>query len=99
MATIKLRDSTILGDFNKPYIVAEINTSHFGDIELARKMIDQAKYVGCDCVKFQSWSAETLYSSASICRVGFLDSSFNQRRWMMLRLRSSSEFNASRNCN
>jgi len=62
MATIKLRDSTYLGDFNRPYIVAEINTSHFGDIELAKKMIDQAKYVGCDCVKFQSWSAETLYS-------------------------------------
>ena len=62
MATIKLRNSTCLEDFNKPYIVAEINTSHFGDIELARKMIDQAKYVGCDCVKFQSWSAETLYS-------------------------------------
>ena len=62
MATIKLRDSTCLGDFNRPYIVAEINTSHFGDIELAKKMIDQAKYVGCDCVKFQSWSAETLYS-------------------------------------
>jgi sialic acid synthase SpsE len=64
MATIKLRDSTILGDFNKPYIVAEINTSHFGDIELAKKMIDQAKYAGCDCVKFQSWSAETLYSKS-----------------------------------
>ena len=62
MATIKLRDSTCLGDFNRPYIVAEINTSHFGDIQLAKKMIDQAKYVGCDCVKFQSWSAETLYS-------------------------------------
>jgi sialic acid synthase SpsE len=41
--------------------VAELNTSHFGDIEIARDMIRQAKVAGCDCVKFQSWSAETLY--------------------------------------
>lgn len=62
MATIILGDSTRLGDLNIPYIVAEINTSHFGDMEIAKKMIYQAKEVGCDCVKFQSWSAESLYS-------------------------------------
>ncbi len=47
-----------------PYIVAELNTSHFGDLGIARDMIDQAKASGCDCVKFQSWSAETLYSES-----------------------------------
>ena len=62
MGTIRLRDSTVLSDFNMPYIVAEINTSHFGSTEMAKEMIDQAKEAGCDCVKFQSWSAETLYS-------------------------------------
>jgi sialic acid synthase SpsE len=62
MGTIRLHDSTVLSDFNRPYIVAEINTSHFGNMERAKEMIDQAKETGCDCVKFQSWSAETLYS-------------------------------------
>lgn len=62
MGTIRLRDSTVLSDYNMPYIVAEINTSHFGSTEMAKEMIDQAKEAGCDCVKFQSWSAETLYS-------------------------------------
>ena len=62
MKTIRLRDSTVLSDFNRPYIVAEINTSHFGSTEMAKEMIDQAKEAGCDCVKFQSWSVETLYS-------------------------------------
>jgi sialic acid synthase SpsE len=62
MATVKLRDSIVLSDFGKPYIVAEINTSHFGNLETAKEMIDEAKEAGCDCVKFQSWSAETLYS-------------------------------------
>ena len=32
------------------------------NIEKAKKMIDKAKYLGADCVKFQSWSAKTLYS-------------------------------------
>lgn len=62
MVSIKLSDSTILGDYGKPYIVAEVNTSHFGEIGLAKKMIDSVKESGCDCVKFQSWSAGTLYS-------------------------------------
>lgn len=62
MATITLRDSTELADFGKPYIVAELNTSHFGKLDVAREMIRQAKAAGCDCVKFQSWSADTLYA-------------------------------------
>ena len=61
MSVIRLRNGKEIGDYRKPYIVAELNTSHFGDIEIARDMIRQAKASGCDCVKFQSWSAETLY--------------------------------------
>lgn len=61
MSVIRLRSGREIGDYLKPYIVAELNTSHFGDIGIARSMIDRAKEAGCDCVKFQSWSAETLY--------------------------------------
>jgi sialic acid synthase SpsE len=61
MSFITLRNGRRIGDYFKPYIVAEINTSHFGNIEIAKSMIDQAKDAGCDCVKFQSWSADTLY--------------------------------------
>lgn len=62
MRSIRLRDATVLGDNRPPYIVAEMNTSHFGSIETARRMIEKAREAGCDCVKFQSWSAESLYS-------------------------------------
>lgn len=62
MASMKLSDSVEISDFGRPYIVAELNTSHFGDIETARLMIDKVKEAGCDCVKFQSWSSDTLYS-------------------------------------
>lgn len=64
MATIKLRNGETIGDFNKPYFIAEVNTSHNGDIEVAKKMIDAAKDAGCHCVKFQSWSKESLYSKS-----------------------------------
>tara|TARA_A200000113_G_scaffold220312_1_gene230279 strand:+ start:83 stop:1117 length:1035 start_codon:yes stop_codon:yes gene_type:complete len=62
MAKIKLRDLFELGDYSSPYFVAELNTSHFGKIEIAKKMVDEAKKAGCHCVKFQSWTEETLYS-------------------------------------
>lgn len=61
MSVIRLRNGREIGDYLKPYIVAELNTSHFGDLDIARNMIWQAKTAGCDCVKFQSWSADTLY--------------------------------------
>ena len=60
--SIKLNDNRIIGDFQKPYIVAELNTSHFGNISIAKKMILKAKESGCDCVKLQSWSSDTLYT-------------------------------------
>lgn len=46
---------------NKPYIVAELNSSHRGKVEIARQMIDAAKACGCNAVKFQSWTADSLY--------------------------------------
>ena len=59
---ITLNDGRVLGPNTAPYVVAELNTSHFGKVETAREMIDAAKACGCDCVKFQSWSTDTLYS-------------------------------------
>lgn len=49
-------------EFEKPYIIAEIGSNHNGDMNLAKKMIDEAKRCGADCVKFQSWSKDTIFS-------------------------------------
>jgi sialic acid synthase SpsE len=62
MSIVKLKNDRIVGDYLSPYFIAELNTSHFGNMDIARSMIDKAKECGCDCVKFQSWSHETLYS-------------------------------------
>ncbi len=60
---IILNNNRKIGDKFAPYFIAEVNTSHFGDIEKAKDLIDAVKKAGADCVKFQSWSAESLYSS------------------------------------
>jgi N-acetylneuraminate synthase len=62
MKKIILNDSNELTNFGVPYIVAEMNTSHFGKIENAKDMIIAANEAGCDCVKFQSWTTTSLYS-------------------------------------
>ena len=62
MSTCVLRDGTIISDYGRPYIVSEINSSHNGSMELAKQMIDASVNIGCDCVKFQSWSVSSLYS-------------------------------------
>ena len=62
MSECILRNGKIIGDFHRPYFVAEMNSSHNGNIENAKKMIDKAIEIGCNAVKFQSWSANSLYS-------------------------------------
>lgn len=49
-------------NFCRPYIIAELGSNHNGDMDLAKKMIMQAKEAGADCVKFQSWSKDTIFS-------------------------------------
>lgn len=46
--------------FSIPYVIAEIGANHNGDMNLAKKMIDSAKQCGCDAVKFQSWTPDSL---------------------------------------
>lgn len=64
MSNIIFRNGKSVGEGAAPYIIAELNTSHFGKVEVAKEMILSAKNIGADCVKFQSWTDETLYSKS-----------------------------------
>ncbi len=45
----------------KTFIIAEAGSNHNRSLEQAFKLIDVAKESGCDAVKFQTYSSETLY--------------------------------------
>ncbi len=59
---MKLTEKKELFNFCKPYIIAELGSNHNGDMELAKKLIIEAKEAGADCVKFQSWSKDTIFA-------------------------------------
>ena len=58
---MKLGDREVK-EFSNPYVIAEIGANHNGDMDLARRLIDSAKACGCDAVKFQSWTPDSLIS-------------------------------------
>ena len=43
-----------IGKLFKPLVIAEIGINHEGDINKAKKMVDDAISAGCECIKFQS---------------------------------------------
>ncbi len=46
----------------KPYLIAEIGINHNGDIDIAKKLIDNAKSAEFDAVKFQKRDINLVYS-------------------------------------
>ncbi|MEW7009879.1 N-acetylneuraminate synthase [Lentilitoribacter sp. EG35] len=51
-----------MADCNKTLIIAEAGVNHNGDIDLARKLIDEAAASGADIVKFQTFQARNIAS-------------------------------------
>jgi N-acetylneuraminate synthase/N,N'-diacetyllegionaminate synthase len=47
-----------IGPNDPPYCIAEVGINHNGDLALAMRMIEVAKEVGADAVKFQTFKAE-----------------------------------------
>lgn len=54
-----------VGTFLNPYVIAEIGVNHEGDMNLAKRLIDQAASGGAHAAKFQSYKAEKLASRHS----------------------------------
>lgn len=45
---------------DKPYIIAEMSANHAGSLENALKLVHIAKEIGADCLKTQTYTAETI---------------------------------------
>jgi N-acetylneuraminate synthase len=51
--------------FYLPYIIAEAGVNHDGKIDVAKRLIDEAREGGADAIKFQTYRAHTLASANS----------------------------------
>jgi len=50
------------------YLIAEIGINHNGDIEIAKKLIDESAKAGFDAVKFQKRTVETVFTKEELLR-------------------------------
>lgn len=50
----------IIGDGHPAYIIAEMSANHAGSMERALELIHAAKDAGADCVKIQTYTADTM---------------------------------------
>jgi N-acetylneuraminate synthase len=53
------------GMITKPYLIAEAGVNHEGQIDIAKRLIREAKEGGAEAIKFQSYKAEKLASKNS----------------------------------
>jgi len=47
-----------IGEGEPAFIIAEAGANHNGDLKIAKQLCDEAKKAGCDCIKFQTFTAE-----------------------------------------
>lgn len=59
---VKLGNKYVGKDF-PTYIIAEGGLNHNGDIQIAKKLIDQAKKINCNAIKFQTFSKNSRVSN------------------------------------
>jgi len=67
MAEVKI-GNTLVGDGHPCFIIAEIGINHNGDIDVAKRLIDLAKFSGCDAVKFQKRTIDVVYSAEELAK-------------------------------
>jgi len=75
---IQLKKGRLIGDNHPAYITAEIGINHNGQIEIAKKLIDQASLIGIDAVKFQKRTIDELYRKEYLKTPYIKDSSFGK---------------------
>ena len=57
-----------LQDGATPFLIAEIGINHNGDLDIARKLIDEAKSAGFDAVKFQKRTVDLVYTPEELAK-------------------------------
>jgi sialic acid synthase SpsE len=60
------------------FIISEIGSNHNANIKRCYKLIDQSKKVGCDAVKFQYFTVDTLFRESALKKNSAL---MNMKKW------------------
>lgn len=60
MPAMQLHKNRIIGDNQPAYIIAEMSANHAGDFNRAIEIIHAAKEAGADCIKIQTYTADTI---------------------------------------
>jgi N,N'-diacetyllegionaminate synthase len=83
-------EDKVIGDGNGAFIIAEAGVNHNGDINIARKLVDEAIFAGVDAIKFQTFKTEKLVTGyADMAQyqknnLGKVDSQFNMLKKLEL---------------
>lgn len=65
MKILELFNNPPKNEIVRPYIIAEAGVNHEGSMDIAKRLIDEAKEGGADAIKFQTYKAETIASKNS----------------------------------
>jgi len=58
----------LVGAGESCFVVAEIGINHNGDLDIAKRLIDEALEAGCDAVKFQKRTVDVVFSPEALAR-------------------------------
>ena len=85
MKSIRVADK-VIGPDAPVFVISEAGSNHNRDLGIARRLIDVAAEAGSDAVKFQTYSADTLYSKRTP-KMSYLESltDENETVWEMIK--------------
>ncbi len=84
MKSIRVADK-LIGPDAPVFVISEAGSNHNRDLSIARRLIDVAAEAGSDAVKFQTYSADTLYSKRTP-KMSYLESLTDEQEtlWEMI---------------
>jgi N-acetylneuraminate synthase len=67
MTTVEL-GNRLVGDHQPCMVIAEIGINHNGDLQLCKDLIEASAKAGCEVVKFQKRTVETVFTAEDLAR-------------------------------